>query len=294
MPPRAGSVARLWNRTISQTFVHNCSQPRELLSQHVPRLFRAHQQNSQIFHAALFLKFANDRFRDEFVRLKIDMQVKIFDSWRCRRADGGDPRPADLAPVVIKLEEDFEKRLDAVRARENDPVVTVRVLNQLREGAQIAWWLDPNRWQFKYVGAERAQLRAQFARLLSRARNDDPFSGKRPLLVPIQALPQGDAFAKHRHRRSFEANICHALRYVLKCSSQRFLPASRRPTHERDRQILAHALLKHFSRNRFKTLHAHQHHLRAAQFSQPRVINRASSFLWILVAGEKSDVRIFR
>src|SRR5205807_4824939 len=255
MPARTRSVARLWNRAISQTFVHNCSQSRELFSQHVPRLFCAYEQNSQISHAALSLKFADDRFRDEFVRLKIDMQVKIFDPLRCCRADGGDPRPADLAPVVIKLEEDFEKRLDAVRTRKNDPVVTVRVLNQLRERAQIARWLDPNRWQFKYVGTESPQLRAQFARLLSRARNDDPFPGKRPLLVPIQTFPQGDDFAKNRHRRSFEANTGHALRDVLKCSSQCFLPASRRPTHERDRQILAHPLLKHFSRDRFKTLH---------------------------------------
>src|SRR5207253_6187161 len=80
MPARTRSVARLWNRAISQTFVHNCSQSRELFSQHVPRLFCAYEQNSQIFHAALSLKFADDRFRDEFVRLKIDMQVKIFRS----------------------------------------------------------------------------------------------------------------------------------------------------------------------------------------------------------------------
>src|SRR4029077_18075685 len=175
MPARTRSVARLWNRAISQTFVHNCSQARELFWQTASRLFRSHEQNSQIFHAALFLKFADDRFRNEFVRLKIDMQVKIFDPLRCRRADGGDPRPADLAPVVIELKEDFEKRLDPVHAREDDPVVTVGVLNQLCEGTQIARWLDSNRRQFKYVGAERAQLRAQFARLLSRARNDDPF-----------------------------------------------------------------------------------------------------------------------
>src|SRR3984893_12018438 len=162
MAARTGSVARFWNRAISQTFIHNCSQTRELLSQHVPRLFSAHQQNSQIFHAALLLKLADDRFRDEFVRLKIDMQVKISDPLRCRRADGGDPRPTDLAPVVIELKEDFEKRLDPVHAREDDPVVTVGVLNQLCEGTQIARWLDSNRRQFKYVGAERAQLRAQF------------------------------------------------------------------------------------------------------------------------------------
>src|ERR1700724_201224 len=154
MAARTGSVARFWNRAISQTFIHNCSQTRELLSQHVPRLFSAHQQNSQIFHAALFLKFTDDRFRDEFVRLKIDMQVKILDPLRCRRADGSDPGSADLAPVVIKFEEDLEQRLDAVHARKNDPIVTVRVLNQLCEGAQIARWFDPNRWQFKYLGAE--------------------------------------------------------------------------------------------------------------------------------------------
>src|SRR5437588_12289788 len=114
MPARTRSVARLWNRAISQTFVHNCSQTRELFSQHVPRLFCAYEQNSQIFHAALSLKFADDRFRDEFVRLKIDMQVKIFDPLRCCRADGGDPRPAALAPAAITREDAVEKPLAAV------------------------------------------------------------------------------------------------------------------------------------------------------------------------------------
>ena len=54
------------------------------------------------------------------------------------------------------------------------------------------------------------------------------------------------------------------------------------------------AVRHHLARDRFDSLHAHQHHLRAAEFRQRRIIDRALGFLRIFVAGEKSDVRIFR
>src|SRR6266513_932016 len=115
--------------------------------------------------------------------------MKILYSLRCGRADGGDPRAADLACIVIELKENLEKGFDAVRACKNDPVVIMRVLDQFRELAQIGGRLDPNRWQFNHMRAERAQLAAQRARLFPTSCNHDPFSRKRPLLVPIQTFP---------------------------------------------------------------------------------------------------------
>src|SRR5213594_1635009 len=44
----------------------------------------------------------------------------------------------DLPSVIVKLEENIEKRFDAVRTREHDPIIDVRVLHQLCEFAQIA------------------------------------------------------------------------------------------------------------------------------------------------------------
>ena len=88
------------------------------------------------------------------------MQMKIFHPLRGSRADGGDPHAADLAGVVVELEKNLEERLDASGACENDPVVSVRVLHQFRERAQIARRLDPNRWQLQDVCAERTQLAA--------------------------------------------------------------------------------------------------------------------------------------
>src|SRR6266699_5332626 len=114
--------------------------------------------------------------------------MKIFQPLRCDRTDRGEPRAADLASIVKKLKENLEKRLDAIRACKNDPVVTMRVLHQLRELAQIRRRLDSNRWQFKHMRAEGAQLAAQRACLFPASRNYDPFSRKRPLLVPIQAF----------------------------------------------------------------------------------------------------------
>src|SRR5205823_3100107 len=115
--------------------------------------------------------------------------MKVLYSLSCGRAYSGDPRAADLACIVIELKENLEKRFDAVRACENDPVISVRVLDQFRELAQIRRRLDPNRWQFRHMRAERAQLAAQRARLFPASGNHDPFSRKRPLLVPIQTFP---------------------------------------------------------------------------------------------------------
>src|SRR5438552_3335841 len=82
----------------------------------------------QTFDATLFLKLLYNRFRYEFLRLKIDVQMKVFHPLACSGADGHDPRAADLTSVIVKLEEDFEKCFDAVRTGENDPVVNMRVL----------------------------------------------------------------------------------------------------------------------------------------------------------------------
>src|SRR5206468_5064958 len=101
------------------------------------------------------------------------------------------------------------------------------------ERAQIARWLDPNRGQLKHICAERTQLAAECARLFSRPRNDDPFSRKRPLLVPIQTLSQGNHFAKHRDGRRFETVIDSAFGDILKRTRKRFLTARRSPTNER-------------------------------------------------------------
>src|ERR1700704_5658838 len=50
---RAGNVARLRNRTIGKSFIDNRSQLRQFPRKHVPRLFCARQEDSQIFYPAL-------------------------------------------------------------------------------------------------------------------------------------------------------------------------------------------------------------------------------------------------
>src|SRR5437879_4701721 len=101
--------------------------------------------------------------------------MKIFHPLCCDRTDRGDPRAANLAGIVKELKENLEKRFDAVRTREDDPVVSVCVLDQFRELPQIRRRLDSNRWQFKHMRAEGAQLAAQRARLFPASRNYNPF-----------------------------------------------------------------------------------------------------------------------
>src|SRR2546428_1319212 len=96
-----------------------------------------------------------------------------------------DLRATKLACVVVKLEKNFKKCVDAVRTGENDPVVDMRILHELGELAQIRWRLDTNRGQLKNIGPQRAQLISERAGLLSRACDDNSLPRKRPVFVPI-------------------------------------------------------------------------------------------------------------
>src|ERR1700724_2204901 len=92
------------------------------------------------------------------------------------RSNCGDLHAADLPCVVVKLEKHFEKRVDAVRARKNNPVVGVRVLYEFAEFAQISRRFDADGRQFDHICAERAELAAQSPGLLACPGNDNPFS----------------------------------------------------------------------------------------------------------------------
>src|ERR1700686_5659226 len=125
------------------------------------------------------------------------MEMKIADALGRRRSNRRAFRGANLARVAIQLIKALKKRLHAVRTREHDPVVTVRVLNELGELAQIGRRLDSDRWQLKNISAERAKLARQSACLFPRSRDHDPFSGKRPALVPTQILLQRNDVSKN-------------------------------------------------------------------------------------------------
>ena len=143
---------------VRQRFVHDCSRGREFFGQNVTRLLRAHDKDALVFDASLFLEFAHYRFGYEFFRLKIDVQVKIFHALRRGRPDRSDAYSADFTGVIVKLEENIEERFDAVRAREHDPIVGVRILHQFRELAQVGRRLDPDRRQFDDVRAKGAEF----------------------------------------------------------------------------------------------------------------------------------------
>ena len=200
---------------------------------------------------------------------------------------------ADLAGVVVELEKEIEKRRDPVRTRKNDPVVGVRVLHQLSERAEIARRLDPDRRQFGNVGAERTQFPTQHAGLLPGPRHDDPFSRERPRLIPVQLFSQRHNFAKDRDRRRLESGVLHSLRDVCREFPPRVsCRAGRRPTNQRNRQIVPNTCGEHPLCDRFDALHPHQHHLGAAKFRQRLKIDRAFRLLRIFVSGKKRDVRV--
>jgi hypothetical protein len=82
------------------------------------------------------------------------MQMKIFHPLRCSWPDCGDARAADLTSILVQLEKNVEERFYAICARENNPIVNMRVLHQLCELAQIGGRFDPDGWQFEHLRAE--------------------------------------------------------------------------------------------------------------------------------------------
>src|SRR5262245_12397720 len=182
---RAGNIARFRNCPICKGLIDYRSQLREFLRKHVPRLFSAGDQDSKVFDPTLLLKFTDDGFGHEILRLKIDMEMKIADPLRGRRADGGKLRPTNLARVVVKLEKHFEERAHAIWTGKDNPIVLVRVLDELTEFAQIGRRFDPDRRQINHVSAESTQLTRQRSGLFPRPRHNDPFSGQRPVFVPL-------------------------------------------------------------------------------------------------------------
>ena len=77
---------------------------------------------------------------------------------------------------MVEFVEHFEERVNTVRASEHKPIITMRVLDELGESAQIGWWFDANRWQLDDVRSERLQLLTQNPRLRSSSGYDNPFA----------------------------------------------------------------------------------------------------------------------
>src|SRR5438874_8959342 len=117
------------------------------------------------------------------------MQVKIPYPLCGRRPDGSDLGGADFARISVELKKDFEERLHAVRAGEDDPVIGMRVLHQLRKFTQVRRRCDSNRRQFDDVASESSQFRAQYSRLAARSCHDDSLSKKWPIFEPAQLVP---------------------------------------------------------------------------------------------------------
>ncbi len=61
---------------------------------------------------------------------------------------------------------------------------------------------------------------------------------------------------------------------------------------KRHGQVDAQTVREHFTRDHFDSLDPHQHHLGAPEFGKRAEVDRGFRFFRILMAGEKSDVRI--
>ena len=139
----------------------------------------------------------------------IDVVMVIFDPLRGGRADRGELCPADLARVVVKLVENFEKRIHPVRTGENDPFVAVCILHQFGEFAQIGSRFAPDQRQFVDIRSEIAQGAGQLPRLRPAARDDNTASEKRTSRGPGKLLRKFDHIAKYYNGGRQHTGLAH-------------------------------------------------------------------------------------
>src|ERR1051326_2562778 len=90
-----------------------------------PRLESSLGSTSRAFSA----RAIRIRLCHEIGGLKVDVEMKIADSLGGRWPDGRDFSSANLAGVVVKLEKHLEERVDTIRARKHDPIISMRVLD---------------------------------------------------------------------------------------------------------------------------------------------------------------------
>src|SRR5689334_23111233 len=181
----AGNVMRFRNCSISKCFVYDGTHSAQLLGEQVPRLLRASDQNPQVFDAAGFLEFFDDSFGDEFRRLEVDMKMKLLHPLGGGGPDRCNFRSTNFPSVVVKFEEHFKEGVDPIDARENDPVIGMRILHEFGEFTKVARWFNSNDRQLDYICSKLTQLKTQLARLLAGSRYHDPLPKERARFEPV-------------------------------------------------------------------------------------------------------------
>jgi hypothetical protein len=88
-------------------------------------------------------------------------------------ADGADFDFVEVFGFVSALEQAFHEELDAVGARENQPVVAVEVSECFVEAIVVVGFTNLDCWANKHLGAVALERVGQFRRLRRRARDYD-------------------------------------------------------------------------------------------------------------------------
>ena len=232
----------------------------------------------------------DERLGDRRFRLHVHLEAKLAHPRRRGRADGGDPRPADIARVGKQPVEPVEKRVHAVRAGEDDPVVGVRILHQFGEFAQRRRRLDADRRDFEHVGPERAQFAAERSGLFARAGDDDASPEKRTAFKPVQRVAQPHDLAEDRHRRGLETGVGGAFGDVAERADERFLARGGGPADERDGQRGVRARVDELAGDGFQPFDAHEHDPGAGGLGELGEIDGAAAFFRVFVAGKNGQL----
>ena len=118
----------------------------------------------------------------------LDLQVKLLDFAAGGIAHAGKAQHAEVADLIVSLEEVGEERAHAVTTGEDNPVVAAELGENVDELFAGDFGHDTDERELDHLGAERLQLVAEIAGLLARARDRDAAAEERKLFEPVDLL----------------------------------------------------------------------------------------------------------
>ena len=188
------------DRPVRGDVEHERARLAQLVGEQIARDVRPRQQEALALDVAGRLERLDDRLGPELGRRQVDADAVTRDARGRRRPDGADADALQLAHVA-RGEQPLHEVLDAVGAREDDPVERRRVVAGAVERVGVLGRRDADRRRRDRLGAALLEHLDELARLLARPGDDDALAEERPIVEPAQVLAQPGDGADDEQRR---------------------------------------------------------------------------------------------
>jgi hypothetical protein len=188
--------------------------------------------------------------------------------------------------VSPSLVQPLHKRSDAVDAGKNQPRIAAELRDGLVKSVPTGRWnhLDGRRNnRFAPVGRQQS---GEFSRLFTGAGKHDAFTKQRPLLEPVQLVPQPHDLSDHDDGRWFQSGFGRLGDDVSQSADDRALLCFRSPPYGCNWRLGRPSVFEQTRDDHGQGFHAHHEDQRPRRGCQLRPINDSRTLGGILMAGD--------